>query len=104
MGKNKSFYELINLIVVALRHKIGSIVNPNEVYANKYAKDAETLMNEARKSARQENWNNYEIQEIGKEVRKKLRKELEEKTFLDNKKFDIMNREIEKVLKELGLL
>jgi len=43
MSKSKIIEELTNLLVVALRHKIGSIVNENEIYAQKYAKDVEVL-------------------------------------------------------------
>ena len=60
-------------------------------------------MNEARKSARQENWNIYEKAEIKAEIMKKLRKELEEKAFLDSKKFEVMEQEIKRALKEIKL-
>ena len=49
MSKTKTIHELANILAVALRHKIGSIVNSNEVYAQKYARDYETLLKEAEK-------------------------------------------------------
>ncbi len=103
MGKNKDINELTNLMAKALRHKIGSIVNKDELYASKYAKDAESIMTEAEKVLLRQNWNNYDKLKIKEELRTKLRKELEQKDFLDNKKFEIMDNEIEKALKEFDL-
>lgn len=104
MSKSKSTQELINILVVALRHKIGSIVNENEVYAQRYARDAEVFLEEARKTANKENWNSSDKIEIKEQLEKKLRQELESKTFLNKKKFEIMNEQIKIVLKELELL
>ena len=98
MGKNRDINELTNLMSKALRHKIGSIVNKDEFYANKYAKDAENIMKEAEKVLLRRNWSNYDKVKIKEELKIKLRKELEEKDFLDNKKFDIMDTEIDKAL------
>lgn len=103
MGKIKDIAELTNLMAKALRHKIGSIVNKDEFYANKYAKDAENIMKEAEKVLLRQNWNNYDKVKIKEQLRIKLHKELEEKDFLDNKKFDIMDKEIDKSLKEFEL-
>ena len=103
MGKNKDIDELTNLMTKALRHKIGSIVNKDEFYAGKYAKDAESIMKEAEKVLLRQNWNNYDKIKIKEDLRAKLRKELEQKDFLDNKKFDIMDSEIEKALREFNL-
>lgn len=103
MGKNSDIQELTNLMSKALRHRIGSIVNKDEFYAGKYAKDAESIMSEAEKVMLRHNWNNYDKAEIKAQLKAKLRRELEEKDFLDNKKFDIMDGEIGKALKELGL-
>ncbi len=95
--------ELANLMSKALRHKIGSIVNKDEFYSGKYAKDAENILKEAEKVMLRHNWNKYDKAEIKEQLRAKLRKELEEKDFLDNKKFGIMEGEINKALNELGL-
>ena len=100
MGKNKDIQELINLMTKALRHKIGSIVNKDEFYANKYAKDAETIMKEAEKVLLRQNWNNYDKVKIRGQLKAKLLKELKQKDFLDNKKFEIMDEEINNVFKE----
>jgi len=103
MNKKRAIHELTNLLAIALRHKIGSIVNPDEIYAQKYAKDAEILMKEAMKISAGINWSIQDKTRIRDEVKVKLRLELEKKDFLDNKKFEIMDDEIEKALKMLGL-
>jgi|GEM_PF-3119655 len=103
MWKNRDMQELANLMSKALRHKIGSIVNKDEFYSGKYAKDAENILKEAEKVMLRHNWNKYDKAEIKEQLRAKLRKELEEKDFLDNKKFGIMEGEINKALNELGL-
>lgn len=103
MSKKQLIHGLTNLLAIALRHKIGGIVNKEEIYAGKYAKDAETLLKEAKKIAIKENWNTYDKDKIKKELRSKLKKELEEKEFLNNKKFDIMEEEMKRVLKEMNI-
>ncbi len=103
MGKKDDIEQLTNLMSKSLRHKIGSIVNENEVYAQRYAKDAEGIMKEAEKVISRQNWNNYDKAEIKEKLRKKLKKELEEKDFLDNKKFETMGEEMNKALKNFGL-
>src|SRR3989344_7531177 len=100
MGKSKDMQELTNLMTKALRHKIGSIVNKDEFYANKYAKDAEVIMKEAEKVLLRQNWNNYDKVKIRGQLKAKLLKELKQKDFLDNKKFEIMDDEINNALKE----
>jgi len=104
MGKNKDMQELANLMTKALRHKIGSIANKDEFYANKYAKDAENIMKEAEKVLLRQNWNNYDKEKIKELLKKRLHKELEQKDFLDIKKFDIMDGEISKSLKKFDLM
>ncbi len=103
MGKNRDLQELTNLMSRALRHKIGSVVNKDEFYSGKYAKDAENIMKEAEKVILRHNWNRGDKLKIKELLEVKLKKELEEKTFLDSKKFDIMDEELGKALKELGL-
>ena len=98
MGKNKDMDELTNLMTKALRHKIGSIVNKDEFYANKYDKDAEIIMKGEEKVLLRQNWNNYDKVKIKEQLKIKLQKDLEKKDFLDNKKFDIMDEEIDKAL------
>jgi len=103
MGKNKDIDELTNLMSRALRHRIGSIVNKDEFYANKYAKDADNIMSEAEKVLLKQNWNNYDKDKIKQILRIKLNKELKQKDFLDDKKFEIMDEEINNSLKEFEL-
>jgi len=103
MSKNSSTNELINLLVKSLRHKIGGIVNLNEIYAQKYSKDAEVLFKEAEKVCRKENCHNYDKERIKNELKENLLIELKKCDFLDNRKFDIMDEEIGLALRVLGL-
>ncbi|MFH1710809.1 MAG: hypothetical protein ABH840_00690 [Nanoarchaeota archaeon] len=103
MSKDKTIEELTNLLAVALRHKIGSIVNSNEIYAQKYSKDAEVLLKEAKKTASSINWNEYDKAKIKERLKVKLNEELRKKDFLDSRKFEIMDEEMENALKELEL-
>jgi hypothetical protein len=103
MGKKDDIDQLTNLLSRSLRHKIGSIVNENEIYAAKYAKDAENIMRETEKIAEKQNWNSYDKGEINRKLRIKLKKELIDKEFIGDKKFEIMGEEISNALKELRL-
>lgn len=103
MSKNKTLNELTTLLAISLRHKIGSIVNSNEIYAQKYSKDADILLDEAKKTLARENWNSQDKQEIKEELKTKLRKELESRAFIDNKKFDLINSQVEDTLTKLNL-
>ncbi|HLD42460.1 MAG TPA: hypothetical protein VJB08_00545 [Candidatus Nanoarchaeia archaeon] len=103
MGKKSDIQELVNLMAKALRHHIGSQVNKNEFYAAKYAKDAEIIMKEAETVGMRQNWNREDKEKIRKRLKTKLRKELEEKEFLDDRKFEIMDEEIAKALKSFSL-
>lgn len=103
MSKDKIIKELTTILSASIRHKIGSIVNNNEIYAQRYAKDSESLLNSARKSSKKSNWNNLDKEKIKSLTKEKLIKELEEKTFLDQKKFDYVDKELEEALKDIGL-
>lgn len=103
MSKRNTINELTNVLAVALRHKIGSIVNELEIYAAKYAKDAELFMKEAQKISLREHWNLEDRKIIKKELERKLYNELAKKEFLNEGKFKVMNSEIEKALEELEL-
>lgn len=103
MGKTDDLRQLVNLLTKALRHKIGSLVNSNDFYAGKYAKDAEIILKEAEKVLLKWHWSNNDKQEIKTRLQKQLKEELTEKTFLDNKKFEIMAEEMEKVLADFDL-
>lgn len=103
MGKKGNIDQLTNLMSRALRHRIGSIVNESEIYASKYAKDAENVMSEVEKAANRYSWNNDDKKKIKEKLRKKLKKELIEKDFLDNRKFEIMDGEMHKALIDLDL-
>src|SRR3989344_5772666 len=104
MSKNDSLNELVNLLVNSLSHKIGSIVNNGTLYAKKYRKDSENFLGQAKEISKSNHWNNYDNIEIKSTLKRKLINELERKPFLDNKKFDLVDEEVEKALKELNLL
>lgn len=103
MSKKGKIDELVNVLAVALRHKIGSIVNPDEIYAQKYAKDAEILMKEVLKISAGINWGIQDKCRIKDDLKIRLRQELEKKDFLDSKKFELMDEEIEKALNLMSL-
>lgn len=103
MAKRKIISEMTNILASALRHKIGSIVNQNEIYAQKYAKDAEVLIKEAQKLVFKGHWNLNDKKVIKEELKKRLKNELEKRDFLDIKKFDLMDGEIEKIVDFLRL-
>jgi hypothetical protein len=98
MNKSDVIDELTNLLAIALRHKIGSLVNDKEIYSQKYAKDAEILLKEAEKISLKLNWNPEDKTKIKEILKRKLKEELEKKDFLSYKKFDLMDEEIEKAL------
>lgn len=103
MGKNSDISELTTLLSLALTHKIGSIVNPNEIYSEKYRKESDAFLKKAIKISLRHNWNKYDKIKIRKLLEKKLRENLEKRDFLDNKKFEFMKEEIDDVLKFLNL-
>src|SRR3989338_895412 len=103
MGKKHDIDELTTLLSKSLRHSIGDFVNREEFYADRYAKDSEVLLQEAEKVVAKRSWNKDDISGIREVLKRKLKRELEEKSFIDNKKFDFMDEEVENVLKRLGL-
>ena len=103
MNKQDRINELTKLLTHSLSHKIGSIVNKEDYYAEKYSKEAINFFNLARKVFEDGNWNNNDKIKIKIELKRKLINELERKDFLDKKKFDIMEEEMDNTLKELNL-
>ncbi len=103
MGKKKLISELTNILAIALRHKIGSIVNSQEIYSQKYAKDAEILVNEAKNLLSEKKFNQQDKTKIKNNLKSKLYKELQQKEFINSRKFDLIEPEIENVLIYLDL-
>lgn len=103
MGKNSDINELVKLLSLALMHKIGGLVNPNEIYSEKYRKESDIFLRSAEKIYLRRNWNKDDKITIKEFLKKKLRDSLEKRDFLDNKKFSFMNKEIDNVLKTLDL-
>ena|SRR3989344_3367980 len=102
MSKKAQINKITSILSISLRHKIGAIVNSNELYAQKYSRDAEILFKEAEKLVLREKWNNKDKTKIKEQLEKKLKKELGEKTFLDNKKFELISGEIDVAMRVLG--
>jgi len=103
MSKKQILDEFTNTLAVALRHKIGGMINPSAVYAERYAKDSEMFFKQAEKIKEQGNWNYKDKIDIKEELKRKLRNELEKKDFLPDKKYDLMDREINNALTNLNL-
>ncbi len=104
MSKKQILEEFTNTLAVALRHKIGSMVNPNAIYAERYAKDSEMFFKQAEKTKEQCNWDYYDKIKIKQELKRKLRNELEKKEFLPDEKYNYIDNEINKALTSLGLV
>lgn len=103
MSKSADIDELINILAEALRHKIGALVGKDELYSKKYLLEFNAHLEKAKKIAKNCHFNNYDKDFIKKNLEKKLRKQLEERDYIDNKKFDFVDIEINKVLEELDL-
>ncbi len=101
MSKSRDIQELTGLLSQSLRHKIGSIVNTHELYAKQYAKNAATILNRAIIVAKRHTWNRDEKAEIRTMLYNKLFNELKQKTFLQDKKFERMDEEIDNALKDI---
>lgn len=103
MGKRSDIKELVTLISLTLTHRIGSIVNPDEIYSEKYKKESDAFLKKAIKISVRQNWNKEDKIKIKELLKKKLRSDLENRDFLNNKKFDLIDKEIDDVVKLLGL-
>lgn len=103
MGKRGNIDELTTLLALALTHRIGGLVNLNEIYSEKYRKESDVFLKEALKISLTQNWNINDKIKIKNLLEKKLRESLEKRDFLDNKKFDLIEKEINNVLVSLSL-
>lgn len=103
MSKKDILEQFTTILAISLRHRIGSMVNNNEIYAQRYAKDAEALFKEAEKAKNKANWNNSDKIEIKQTTKKKLKQELEKRDFIDNRKFELIDSEVDKALKDLNV-
>jgi|SRR3989338_4015358 len=101
MSKKDNLRELVKLLTLSVAHKIGSIVNKDELYAEKYLKESSHFLESAKEIYFKENWNSYDKQKIKDELKIMLNKELKKRDFIENKKFDLVDKEIEIALKYL---
>ncbi|MEK6890315.1 MAG: hypothetical protein AABX35_03950 [Nanoarchaeota archaeon] len=103
MGKKKEIDMLTTFIADALRHRIGALLGLDKKYFRKYIFEYQERMNLAKKVIQKNHFNSYDETIIKEKVIHKLNNELASREYIDNKKFDIMDEEIEKALKELEL-
>ena len=103
MGKKDNIRKLVIFLTLSLSHKIGGIVNENKIYVEKYRKESVNFLNNAKKVALKENWNIQDKKIIKERLRKELMEELNKRDFLDNRKFDVMEEEMNKALRSLDL-
>ena len=103
MSKKSNISKLTTFLALALSHKIGGIVNLNEIYATKYNKEYENYFNQAKEIAFEENFNLYDKSQIKIILKRKLNNELTRKDFIDNRKYTLIDEEVNKVLLSLNL-
>ncbi len=103
MSKRREMKEIVNLMVIALRHKIGAKVDPTAQYAKKYLNEAETAISHAKEIAISLHLNKEDKKELEDGIRKKLQKELETRTYIPQEKFSLMEQEITSALTVLNL-
>ena len=103
MGKKRDIKEMVTLISLALKHKIGSLVNPNEIYSEKYKKESDSFLKQAIKISLRQNWNKEDKAKIKELLKKKLKDDLEKGDFIDDKKFSLIDKEIDDVLNLIEL-
>ena len=73
----------------------------DEIYDEKYLKESSHFLESAKEIYFKENWNSYDKQKIKDELKIMLNKELKKRDFIENKKFDLVDKEIEIALKYL---
>lgn len=103
MGKNKDIDQITTILSTALRHKIGAILGIDKRYFKKYEIEFSARRDMAKKILKDCNFNIYDKNKIKILLKRKLENELERRDYINEKKFEIMNEEIDKVLEELEL-
>jgi len=103
MGKNSDIDQITTILSTALRHKIGAILGMDKKYFRKYEIEFSARRDLAKKILKECNFNSYDKNKITILLKRKLERELERRDYINQKKFEIMDEEIEKVLKELEL-
>ena len=103
MGKLSNIDEITTILAGALRHKIGALVGREEYYEEKYKLEANARFEKAKKIVDNCHFNTYDKSIIKSKLLYKLKNELESREYIDNKKFEIMDKQIDEVLKELEL-
>ncbi|MEK6899343.1 MAG: hypothetical protein AABW79_04580 [Nanoarchaeota archaeon] len=101
MTKKDKIKNLVVFLSLALAHSIGSIVNSGDMYADKYKKESQNYLIQAEKLALDYNWNTQDKAEIKALLKKRLHDELSKRTFLNERKFQLIDKEIDKTLVSL---
>lgn len=103
MGKKRDINQITTILSTALRHKIGAILGIDKRYFKKYEIEFSARRDIAKKILKDCNFNSYDKNIIRILLKRKLERELEKRDYINEKKFVIMNEEIDNILKELGL-
>src|SRR3989338_7370051 len=103
MGKNRDIDQITTILSTALRHKIGAILGIDKRYFKKYEIEFGARRDIAKKILKDCNFNSYDKNIIRIHLKRKLERELEKRYYINEGKFDLVDAEIDKVLKELGL-
>ena len=104
MSKIKNINKIINMLATALRHEIGALVDIEELYVDKYKKEANARIKRASDIIKKCNFNIDDKYSIKIRLKEKLQKDLENRDYISDEKFDIVDEEVDKVLRELDLL
>ena len=103
MSKTDNIHQIIVLLASALRHKIGAMVGREELYFKKYMLEFDARLEKAVAILNDCNFNKIDKEYIKEKVTEKLKRELKEREYIDNRKFDIMDEEIDSLLLSLGV-
>ncbi len=103
MGKREQIKEIARFAALAVVHKIGGLLNPNAIYAEKYKKEYLNFVQQAENLLLGRNWNRQDREAIREETGKQAQLELRRREYIGEKKFEIMNGEIKVILDLLGI-
>lgn len=103
MSKKRNIEEVARVLTLSLAHKIGSIVNKEDLYASKYREEGEHYFKKTLKVAESINWNRVDKVMFKETLQKNLSAELQKRDFLANEKFLFIEQEIASALIALNL-
>ena len=103
MGKQEEIRRIARFIALAAVHKIGGLLNPSAIYAEKYKKEYGNFVQQAENILIGRNWNREDKEEIKTEARKQAHDELKRRGYIAERKFDILDRELGEVTGEMEI-